>query len=252
MKILISIFSVFASCVVSLNAWAAADKTVDLVAPRGSLIKIDIYNPGLPSVLLLAPGSGCGSRRDMYAAFAAEAKNKGMTLVRLYWAYCVSKPEGHPSQELAAEKEDLAVAFDYTKQTLGYSDAAIFVGGKSMGSFISYDLFRVQTKLPGLVLLTPVCTSAKDPAHHKNKFAENYPELSQETRPVLLVQGNADPYCDTVHFQEYLKNKPSNFISLVTTGDHSFAIKNPDGQDDADLGLKNIQAISRWIFTWLK
>lgn len=75
--------------VFSLRTYAS-DVQVDLTTPRGSLIKLDIYNPGLQSVLLLGPGQGCGPRLDTYDAIAAEAKGKGFTVVRLYWAYCVA------------------------------------------------------------------------------------------------------------------------------------------------------------------
>lgn len=95
------------------------------------------------------------------------------------------------------------------------------------------------------------CTDSSNPNNRKNMFESYYPGLAAETRPVSLVQGSTDPLCDTNHFQEYLKGKPNNFISIVTKGDHSLGIKNPDGQYNAELGKKNLQAISKWIFSWL-
>ncbi len=251
MKNLINTFASIA-LLASLSA-GAADQQVDLNTPRGSLIKLDIYNPGLPSALLMGPGQGCSPRLDMYGALAAEAKEKGVTLVRLYWAYCVADPQnGNPSDDLSTEKEDFSTALGYVKNELGLSDANIFIGGKSLGTFVSHEIFQAQKSLPGLVMLTPVCTDSADPNNHKNMFADYYPGLAAETRSVLLVQGNADPLCDTNHFQEYLKGKGNNFISLVTKGDHGLGIKNSDGQYNAELGAKNLQAISKWIFSWLK
>jgi predicted alpha/beta-hydrolase family hydrolase len=251
MKTFISAF-VSIALFASLSA-VGADQQVDLQTPRGSLVKIDIYNPGLPTALLMGPGQGCSARLDMYGALAAEAKEKGFTLVRLYWAYCVADPQnGNPSDDLSTEKEDFLTALGYVKGTLGFSDTNIFIGGKSLGTFVSYEIFQAQKSLPGLLMLTPVCTDSSDPNNHKNMFADYYPGLAAEARSAVLVQGNADPLCDTNHFQEFLKGKANNFISLVTKGDHGLGIKNPDGQYNAELGAKNLQAISKWIFSWLK
>lgn len=232
----------------------AADIQVDLTTPRGSLVKLDIYNPGLGSLLLLAPGQGCGARYDMYNAIAAEAKESGFTLVRLFWAYCVADPEhGNPSQDLSLEGEDLISALKYARENLGFSDAKIYIGGKSLGSFVSAEVFKKEKLLQGLVLLTPVCTDAETNAgQHRNTFLENYPELNLETRPVLLAQGNADPICDANHFQDYVKSQGTNFVPLVVRGDHGFGVKNPEGQYIAELGAKNLRVIAKWIFSWLK
>jgi len=251
MRLLFNAFAFITLSVFALSA-SAADQTVDIKTPRGSLIKIDIYNPGLPTALFIGPGQGCTPRLDMYGALATEAKVHGFTLVRLYWAYCVANPQGNPSTDLSTEKEDFLTALSYVKRDMGFSNEKIFIGGKSLGTFVSSEIFKTEPSLPGLVMLTPVCTDSTDPNNRKNVFSEYYPELSAETRPVILIQGNVDPLCDTVHFQEYLKDKPSNFISLATNGDHGLGIKNPDGQYSTELGAKNLQAISRWIFSWLR
>lgn len=227
----------------------AADKSVDLVTARGSFIKIDIYNPGATKALLLAPGQNCGPRLDMYDAIAAEAKNQGFTLVRLYWAYCLQVPAGGPSQDLSTEREDLVTALSYVREQLGIAATNIFVGGKSLGTFVSFDVFRSEKSLRGLVMLTPVCTDGET---NLNVFAQYYPDLSAETRSILVAQGNADPLCDTGHFQEYLKDKPNNFVPLVVKGDHGFGIKKQDGEYDPELGARNLAAISKWMFSWLK
>jgi len=232
----------------------ASDLQVDLKTPRGNLIKLDIYNPGLQSVLLLGPGQGCSPRLDMYNAIASEAKTNGFTVVRLYWGYCISDPQnGNPSDDLSSEKEDFLTALGYIRDNLKFIDTNIFVGGKSLGTFVSFEIFTSQKSLQALVMLTPVCTdSTTNTQSHKNVFSENYPNLGSESRPVLLAQGNADPLCDVIHFQDFLKDKGNNFIPLVVKGNHGFGIQNPDGQLNAELGAKNLKSISKWIFTWLK
>ncbi|MGZ3771439.1 MAG: alpha/beta family hydrolase [Bdellovibrio sp.] len=190
----------------------------------------------------------------MYDAIAAEAKGKGFTVVRLYWAYCVADSKnGNPSDDLSTEKEDFTTALNYVRNDLKFTDTNIFVGGKSLGTFVSFEVFVSQKSLQALLMLTPVCTDSEtDPKNHKNVFAENYIGLETEIRPVLLAQGNNDPLCDSNHFQDFLKDKGTNFIPLVVKGNHSFAIQNPDGQNNVELSTKNLQTISKWIFTWLK
>jgi len=208
----------------------------------------------MKSVLLLGPGQGCNPRLDMYNAIANEAKDKDFTVVRLYWAYCIiDSQKGNPSDDLSKEKEDFVTALSYVRNELKFTDSNIFIGGKSLGTYVSFAIFESQKSLQGLLMLTPVCTDAEtDHKNPKNIFAESYPGLESETRNVLLAQGNADQICNTHHFQDYLNNKGTNFIPLVVRGDHSFGIQNPDGQYNLELKDKNLRAISKWIFTWLR
>jgi predicted alpha/beta-hydrolase family hydrolase len=236
--------------IVSISA-SASDQQIDIKTPRGSLIKLDIYNPGSPKVLLLAPGQGCSARLEMYDAIAAEAKLRGFTVVRTYWAYCLTTPTGGASQDLSLEREDFVAALDYVRGELKFNSSQVFIGGKSLGSLISFDLFNQDQALQGLVLLTPVCTdSTTTPGLSINSFANNYQGLDSETRPVLIAQGNADPLCEANHFQEYLKGKSPNFAPLSVAGDHGFGSKKSNGTYDTALAAKNIEVVSKWIFTW--
>lgn len=228
-----------------------SDHQVDLQTPRGSKIKVDIYNPGSMNVLLLAPGQGCNPRLEMYDRIAAEAKIHGFTVVRMYWAYCLTEPTGMVSNDYLFEKEDVVTALDHVRSELKFDDSAIFIGGKSLGSFIGFDVFRETPTLRGLVMLTPVCTDSTDPKRTTNAFSANYPGLDLESRPILFAQGNADPLCETRHFQEYLFGKPANFVPLVVSGDHGFGKVKANGTYDTTLSAKNIETVSKWIFTWL-
>ncbi len=253
MKVLLNSITAILFCIFCFNA-SASNLQVDVKTPQGALIKLDIYNSGSHSVLLLAPGQGCNPRLDMYDTIATEAKANGFTVVRLYWAYCISDPQnGNPSDDLSKEKQDFLTALEYTRNDLKFSDSNIFVGGKSLGTLVSSEIFVAQKSLQALLLLTALCTDSQtDPKIRKNVFEENYPGVSSETRTVLLAQGNVDPLCDNNHFQEFLKNKANNFVPLVVHGNHSLGIQNPDGQYNVELGAKNLQVISKWIFSWLK
>lgn len=253
MKKMINMIMVIACSVFSLIA-SAFDQQISLKTPRGSLIKIDIYNPGQKSVLVMGQGQGCGPRFELYDPIGAEAGLNGFTVVRLYWAYCVADPQnGNPADDLSTEKEDFLTALNYVRNNLGYGDSKIFIGGKSLGTLVSSEIFLSQKSLQGLVMLTPICTDAQtDPNNHKNIFAESYPGLNSENRVVLIAQGNVDPICETQHFQEYLREQGNKFVPLVVKGDHGFGIKKSDGQYNTELVDKNLQVISKWIFSWLK
>jgi predicted esterase len=222
---------------------APPSQALDLSTARGTHIRLDIYNPGEGKILILGQGQGCSPRLDLYEAIAAQAR--GFTLARIYWSYCVAGVGG-ASEDLSLEAEDFMTALSHFRKT--YSDSSIYIGGKSLGSFVSADIFLKNSELAALVLLTPVCTNQKSKA---NEFSGNYPGLALETRPVLLAQGNMDPLCDTNQFQEFVKTLPKNFIPAVFMGDHSLGIKNSDQSYDAPMGLRNLQALAKWIFTWL-
>jgi predicted esterase len=238
---------------ISLNSYSF-DSQIDLKTSRGALIKLDIYNSGFSSVLIIGPGQGCNLRPDLYGSIAEEAKVNGFTVINLHWAYCVADPKnGQPADDLSDVTEDFLSALEYARKELKFTDDKIFIGGKSLGSLVSAPIFQSQKQISGLVLLTPVCTEI-DPNTkiHKNIFSEYYPELDLETRPVLLAQGNEDQKCDNNYFQDYLKEKRNNFIPLVVKGGHSLTIQNADGQVNVDLSKRNIDSISKWIFTWIK
>lgn len=244
MKFRFAILYLSAAFIWSLTASAApAEKTFELTTPRGSIVKVDVYHPGESKVLLLAQGQGCSPRLDLYDAIAEQAH--GFTVARLYWSYCVSGVGG-ASDDLSAEREDFLTVLSDLRRS--YADDQILIGGKSLGSFVSQDVFRDNSKLLALVLLTPVCTNNQSKA---NEFEANYPGLSTETRPVLLAQGNRDPLCDSAHFQEFTQALPKNFIPAVFMGDHGLGVKNADGTYDAPMGLRNLEALAKWMFTWL-
>jgi predicted alpha/beta-hydrolase family hydrolase len=256
MKFIVSFLIAGTTSLLSLISFDsfASDLQVELKTPRGRSIQIDIYNPGLKNVLILGPGAGCRPRLDIYESVAQEGKNNGFSVVRLYWAYCVADPQnGRPSEDLSLEKEDFLETLGYVRNNMNFSDSNIFIGGKSLGSFVSLEIFSSQKSLQALLMLTPVCTDIEiDPGRPKNIFSENYPTLALETRLVLLAQGNVDQYCEASHFQDYLKGKGNNFVPLVVKGDHGLGIQNPDHTYNPELGTKNLQVISKWIFTWLK
>jgi len=227
----------------------AADQSVDLTTPRGEIAKLDIYNPGAAKALVLAPGQGCSARLDMYDAIGEEARKAGFTLVRLYWAYCVKDSvNGKPSDDLANEVEDYQTALEYARTQWRLSNHKIHLGGKSLGSLVSHIEFKSDNRYPSIALLTPVC---RDVQGQPDPWKVYYPLLDQETRTVLMAQGNQDEICENRRFQDFISARPTNFVPLVVRGNHGFGVTDKNGALVPDLSLKNVQTIAKWIFTWL-
>ncbi|MBX3019071.1 MAG: hypothetical protein KF767_14380 [Bdellovibrionaceae bacterium] len=240
---------------ISLSTLAApAKKSVEILTPRGAKIVIDLYDgaPGATRLMLLAPGQGCNARLEMYDRLAEESQDTGVRLARLYWAYCVADPaKGQPSGMLENEIEDMETAIQKLATDLSLTREQIVLGGKSLGSFVSHDIFRREAKHPSLVLLTPVCSHAeKEGEPAQNYMNENYPTLATETRPVLVVNGTSDPLCETRHLLEFLAGKGPNFKVMVTHGNHALGMTDANGTWlDAEY-TANLKAVGRWIFSW--
>lgn len=65
----------------------------------------------------------------------------------------------------------------------------VFVGGKSVGSIAAWNVFISNERLRGAVLLTPIWPAGDAGARY-------YPSLEEALRPVLVIAGDQDPYCD--------------------------------------------------------
>lgn len=216
--------------------------TQPLQTPRGAKIVIDIFNASADRVLLLAPGQGCSPRHDLYDSLALEAVKNDVKLVRLYWAYCLTEPTGGPNS-LKEEIEDFQTALHYIREDLSVPAEKIWLGGKSLGSFVSYEVFQKENASPGLILLTPVCTQEDEKTGAStNSMNEFYPGLKNEKRPVLLVQGDQDGLCLSRHLDEYLKEAPAHFRLLRVPGNHGFGA---GSEAETASGLKRL---SEWIF----
>lgn len=226
-----------------LNA-QAADYTAIVDTPRGSKIHLDFYNFGtVDQVLLVAPGGACDPRLDLYDEMGRASKSKQTLVVRMHWSYCVADPEkGRPSETLQDEDEDLRTALSFLIKWLNLDEKDIVLGGKSLGSIVGQRVFQKNQNLKGFLLMTPICTR-----NGKNVFADYYIGLDQETRPVAVIKGDADPLCDTLHWIEYLADRAPNFKSTLVQGDHGFRLFDSEGKLDEELTRQNIAMVSDWI-----
>lgn len=232
---------------------AASDRQVSVTSALGDVINLDIYNEGGASALLLGPGRNCSPRLDIYDAIALEAKKMNVTVIRLYWSYCVADPVAGAPKSEEAVKTDFDAALAYVRNDLGFQDADISIGGKSMGSLVAHAAFLSAPKIPRLVLLTPVCSvpvldATGAVVGTENKFDEYYLGLKGETRPVLMVQGNLDPLCDNKVFTDYAAVHGASVKALTVDGNHGFGSYLPDGTMDMKKIEQSLLTLSAWIF----
>ncbi len=223
------------------------ESTLRIQTPRGQPIELNIYNPGMAKGVLFGPGQGCNPRRDMYDRFGSEAVKNGFTMVKLTWAYCVKGgPYAGPSEDLADEREDFTTALTYMKENLAIAPENTIIGGKSLGTYVAFDKFMSAPELPALILLTPICT-----VNGKNTFAEFYPGLEKQTRPVYMAIGMNDQLCQVSHFHEYVAGHAKYFRPLIIAGDHGFRLYDQLRQVNSELTGANIMGLARWLFGWI-
>lgn len=133
---------------IALSTAHASDRQLDLTTSDGRLIKLDIYNPNADRVVLLAPGQGCNPRLEMYDTLANEARTKNITLVRMYWAYCVADPaKGKPADDLSLEKRTSTPLLNMSVH-LGWTTAKSLLAENLSAASSASKFFAVRLSYP--------------------------------------------------------------------------------------------------------
>lgn len=232
-----------------------------LKTPRGSVLEMQLQMPAQATnypILILAPGQSCNARRPFFEAMAQAAREANVGLVRLEWSYCVadsSKPQ--PSEDLSAEAEDLSTVLDYVRKLPGVKASQLLMGGKSLGSLVTWKVLAQEPTLKAAALLTPVCSYDRDDqgqplAARKNLVDENYPNLAQEKRPLLFLLGNQDSLCHPPILYQALAQTQGNVSAEVFGGGHSLNLLKPDQSDDTEATAHNLKTAAQALFNWIK
>lgn len=202
---------------------APADSARRLDTPRGAPIEVLVERPpgkGPFPALVLAPGAGYHMRLPILDRNAKALLKRGVAVFRFNWAYFVRDgAQGKQSDDRASEVEDMQTVLRLARSTASIDPARIYVGGKSLGSIVSWRVFRGDPALAGALLLTPVCTKPTQPSLQPE---QNYPELSLDRRPVQWILGDADPVCEPRSLFRFLANAPRVHRVAVLDGNHSF------------------------------
>lgn len=217
---------------------AAITAESTLATPRGAIVELLVDIPdgaGPHAALVLAPGQGYHARLPLMDRLAKDLVIRGVAVVRFNWAYFAKDPKtGKPTDDLSTEIEDMQTVLAATKKLPRLDPNRLAVGGKSLGSLVSWQVFRDDASLRAGALLTPVCTNYQSDGKN-DATLHNYPKLNANTRPLLLVSGDSDPLCPNRYLYSAAATIASGARVVVPGGNHNFATKEgPDPKLESD------------------
>lgn len=179
--------------------------------------------PGPHPALVLAPGQGYHMRFPALEETAKVLVRSGVAVFRFDWAYFTAEPRGRPSKDLEKELQDMQAVISAARHHSKVDPHRVAVGGKSLGSVVAWRAFAADTRLRSALLLTPICSRIADGQSAARSEAEaNYPGLSRQARPVLLISGDQDPLCATTVLLQFAAAGSTNTRVAIVGGDHGF------------------------------
>lgn len=169
-------------------------------------------------VMVLGAGQGYHMRLPILEQTAAALLKEGIAVYRFDWGFYTRDPAKlEMSPGLAEETADFRSVLALARADPKVDRTRIFVGGKSLGSLVSYRVFAADPSLKGLALITPVC--------HQGPIEKMYPAIEKEKRPVAFILGDKDPVCPAARFAEYIDLpgvRNSRQRASLSRGDHAF------------------------------
>lgn len=234
---------------------SAADVRIN--TPRGSALEMIVELPtgsGPFPALVLAPGQGYHARLPLLERTSKELTARGIAVIRFNWAYFVKDGnKGKPTDDLTAEIEDMKAVVTETKRMPRVDPSRIAVGGKSLGSLVTWRVFRDDASLRSATLLTPVCVDMNADTGRDGTLA-NHPEIAANTRPLLLLAGDTDAICPVRFLYGAAASIKAGTRVVITGGDHGFATKigkNAEQESEANMALA-VRATADFVAASLK
>ena len=179
----------------------------------------------------------------MIVSLFQQAVAAGIAAFRFDWHYMTMG--GQPSGNRRKEAEDLEGVLSFVQTQPHVDSRRIVLAGKSLGAAVCYRVFRSHPEIVGALLLTPVfCDESSGP--------RNYPDLSGETRPLMLLAGNRDPLNKLEVMHNYASNAGRNVNISVVDGDHSLNVSRGRDPEKTALNAENINAAMEDAVRWLK
>ena len=206
--------------------------------------------------LIVAPGQSCNSKGALFETIEQAAIQKEINVVRFEWSYCApSSTNRNPSDDLSAEVSDMEFAINYSKELLQKTNSDLLVSGKSLGSMVTFQIFKNHPDLKSVTLLTPVCSYLTDDQGKPlpaplDVINENYSDLLIEKRPVFMISGNSDPLCNHAILNNFKNKAGANLDVKYVEGNHSFTILNIDGSVNQTESQNNLLDISNSMLEW--
>lgn len=258
---MLRILSVLAILTFCLSAMAGTVESAKVKTARGASVDVLVNIPDHLSTknaaVVIAPGQGYNMTLPIVQGLAEKLAADGIIAYRFNWNYYSTDPQnGQPSDDLSNEVQDMQAVIALAKADARVDVSQLILAGKSLGTVVSYEIFRLDTSAKALVLMTPLCTSDYDdkgnvlPAPVASG-AQNYPNLSSEARPIEMILGNKDPNCSVPMLYDFLKNTQGNISTVVIGGDHSWNVSRGTDADsvrrNADNVAAGVSAVSHWI-----
>ncbi len=178
-------------------------------------ISIPTSDTPLPC-LIVAPGKGYHKDLPITSILAEEAAEAGFISIKFNWDYHTKNIQ--PESGYENEFQDLRDVIEYAKTLPEVDPNRIYLAGKSLGSFISYNVFADDSLLAGAILLTPIIPN-------QELGTKLYPELKKVNRNIAFVVGDKDyDNCPIKQLYQYLQDAEQDFPVLVVGGDHGLNI----------------------------
>ena len=212
--------------------------------------------PGPFPALIIAPGLRYDMHRPAIACPSNYLLSQGWAVFRFNWRFCTEDAvHGQPSGNLFAELDEFKQVLELARGDRRIDQAKISVAGKSFGSIVAWQLFMLEPDIKSCVLLTPLCSdsssSAKLAGDELKQAREYYPGLEQDRRPLMMLSGDQDPYCELPMLYRFAARESGNLRLVVIKGDHSFACKTQSDEAGEAVFQGNMDLLGRHMENFL-
>jgi hypothetical protein len=167
--------------------------------------------------LLLCHGAGAGCDSAFMQQLAAALQQQQIEVLLFEFAYMQRKRElgkPVPPPKMASLLRELAAAI----KALG-DDLPLFIGGKSMGGRVASLLVAMPELLEDQVRAV---FAYGYPFHPPRKAQWRTGHFFELTRPLVIMQGERDPFGNYKELTELASNWPAVTLNWLTTADHDF------------------------------
>ncbi|WP_422982039.1 alpha/beta family hydrolase [Undibacterium sp. Ji50W] len=203
--------------------------------------------------LILAPGLRYDMHRPVIAQSADHLVAQGIAVYRFNWIfYTVDAENGHPSADLSAEIASMQVIIAAARSDARVNPHQLSVAGKSFGSVVAWQVFQADKRLQRCILMTPLCKSEVTNENEAlDAVRKNYPDVEQESRPVAMMAGDQDPYCELPLLYRYAASFARPATVIVLPGNHSFEMPSEDIVSSEPAFQRTMDLLVRQLGTFL-
>ncbi len=193
--------------------------------------------------IIIAPGSGYHKDRPIIMDLAKQANENGFVSLRFNWT--PNKKNLPDSLYILSQFTDVNKMINLIKKIPQIDTTQIFLAGKSLGSVLAYQAAIERYDIKGIILLTPLFSSAEN-------AKQFYPHFDTQLTPVLVVVGSNDPDNTqlTVLYDAASHTKALINIAVVG-GNHSLIIGDYTTLPGQGQNLRNITVANQNVINWM-